>query len=318
MSEREAKQLAAGRAVEEAPDDPPQLMRRAIRAVAAAHAVVARSYELIAQRSVADVPAGTGGYPDANAQRAVLRATVDDYVGHLRDAGKPPERALVQLKLVLKETPTHELKAAQRDRLVEDIVRWGIEAYYRARPTGFVKVPSAEVKRVIQDGLTTLAESGLHALLAQLNARTRFRYTAALHIESPLLRIIALFDRENPERRCGDDIRLLADTYCGIVAERRQMFSTPNARTDPRLAAHPARDSAVQSYQGAPIFTRNWRVWGTLCHFDTRPRLLIEDEVEVLVWVAGSVPSTWLERDRCRAEESSTSASPLESRNTGF
>ena len=303
MSEREARQLAAGRAVDEAPRDPSLLMRRAIRAVAAAHAVVAKSYELISRpRSAADGGADTVGDADADSQRAMLRATVDDYIIHLRDAGKPPERALVHLKLVLNETPTHELAATERDRLLEEIVRWGIDAYFRARQTGFVKVPTAVVKGVIRESLATLAESGLHALLAQLNARTRYRYTSALHIESPLLQTIATFDRESPERRCGGDIHLLANTFCGIVAERRQMFSTPNARTDARLAAHPARHSAARSYQGAPIFTRNWRVWGTLCHFDIRPRLLIEDEVDVLVWVAGSLPSSWLERDRSRVD----------------
>ena len=51
------------------------------------------------------------------------------------------------------------------------------------------------------------------------------------------------------------------------------------------VVTHIARER-VQSYCGVPIWLDGGRLWGTLCHYDVRPRLLPHAEVEVLERVA--------------------------------
>jgi hypothetical protein len=63
--------------------------------------------------------------------RTALRDAVGGYVRALRASGEPSERMLVQVKGVLRETLTDGLPSDERARLHDDVVRWGIEAYYR-------------------------------------------------------------------------------------------------------------------------------------------------------------------------------------------
>ena len=309
MLEPERRPVADGVAQDPALPDPALLMRRAIRAVAAAEATVAKTRADAAHREVdlqqRQATSSTRAYGRTNDHQAdvdrrraeiqgevegVLHIAVEQYIGLLRDAGKAPERALVQLKGVLRDTPTEDLDRADRAHLMERVVRWGIEAYYRVPQAADARARPSDVETLVRDCLTTLTESGPHALLARLNARTGYRFTAIYRIEGPLLRNVALFDRENPARRVGSDIDRLADTCCEIATETWRPFPTGDACADPRLGTRHAGLSSVQPYQGAPIFTLNRRVWGTLCHFDLRARLMSHAEVEVLAWVASALP----------------------------
>lgn len=132
--------------------------------------------------------------------------------------------------------------------------------------------------------------------LGILNERTRYRFTGLYHVEPPLLRNEYLFDRENPSLSLGGDANPLSDTYCGIVAAAEQPFVAADARTDARLTSHPARDSIV-SYVGVPVRSIDGRIFGTLCHFDYRPRILPLDEVAVLEAISRCV-SQWLTETR--------------------
>lgn len=110
-----------------------------------------------------------------------------------------------------------------------------------------------------------LRAEDVHAALSFLNARTRFRFTGLLPMESDAPGRGQLFDRENPALRLAS-------------------------------AAHPA--GTALSCAAVPLRVRSGRVWGTLCHYDYRPRLLRTQEREVLEAV-GPVVVAWLD-DRPR------------------
>lgn len=146
----------------------------------------------------------------------------------------------------------------------------------------------AEVARRLNAG-------GVRAALSLLNARTRFRYTGLYRLAPPQLRNVALVDRENPAINVSGAVCDLRETYCSITAGGDAPFEVPDAPVDPRLDAHPARQS-VQSYGGVPVRGRRGEVLGTLCHFDGRPRLLPSGELALLEQVA-PLFTLFLERD---------------------
>ena len=146
---------------------------------------------------------------------------------------------------------------------------------------------AAEVGRLLRS-------SNVVPALAYLNARTRFRFTGIYRVEPPLLRNLHLFDRENPALNVSGNAGPLEDTYCSITARSQRGFSTPDALADRRLDSHAARDSVI-SYCGIPIRMEDGRVWGTLCHFDVRPRLVPPTEVPVLESVV-TLFAEWVQR----------------------
>ena len=123
--------------------------------------------------------------------------------------------------------------------------------------------------------------NGVVAALGYLNARVRFRYTGIFHPEPPLLRNFHLFDRENPTLNVSGNVIALVDGYCGLTCSSNSPFATPDSLRDARLDAHPARES-MRSYVGVPLRMTDDTAWGTLCHFDMRPRVIPPSEVSVL------------------------------------
>jgi GAF domain-containing protein len=130
-----------------------------------------------------------------------------------------------------------------------------------------------------------LEECGIGAAVELLNGRTRFRYTGIYRAEPPRLRNVYLYDRENPTLNVSGAVTPIETTYCSITCATDAPFTTPDAGADPRLAAHPARESVI-SYAGVPLRLPGGRAWGTLCHFDVRPRLLPPHELDALASVA--------------------------------
>ena len=130
-----------------------------------------------------------------------------------------------------------------------------------------------------------LRAGGMVAALRYLNARTRFRFTGVYRADPPVLRNLYLFDRENPALNVCGDVVPLTGTYCAIAYGDNEPFTTDDAQRDERLRAHPARES-VLSYCGVPLRDDRGRAWGTLCHYDVRPRLLSLPERHVLEDVA--------------------------------
>lgn len=127
-------------------------------------------------------------------------------------------------------------------------------------------------------------QKGLHAALGFLNERTRHRYTGAYRFEPPMLRSVALYDREHP-RVNATLYRPLQDTYCAFVAATGRPFSVADSRAHPELRDHPAREM-IQAYHAEPLFDHESRCFGSLCHWDVRPRLIASEEIQVLREIA--------------------------------
>jgi GAF domain-containing protein len=155
-----------------------------------------------------------------------------------------------------------------------------------------VQSHDATTRRVVREVLARLDEDGALAALAWLNARTRFRFTGLYRAQPPVLRNLYLVDRENPTLNVSGEVCPLDETYCAITCARDGDFATFDARRDARLVGHPARRSVI-SYAGVPVRVAGGRVWGTLCHYDLRPRLLPPTELAHLDAVA-PVFAAWL------------------------
>ena len=123
--------------------------------------------------------------------------------------------------------------------------------------------------------------SGMHAALEYLNARTRCRFTGLFHVDPPLLRNVHLFDRENRHVNVCGGVHSIDIGYCGVVCQMGAPFLTSDAAHDPRLKLHPAKNSML-AYAGAPIELVQSGSWGTICHFDLRPRIIEVEELSVL------------------------------------
>lgn len=130
-----------------------------------------------------------------------------------------------------------------------------------------------------------LSSVGPAAALRYLNGRTRFRFTGIYRSDPPLLRNLYLYDRENPAVNVSGAVSRVEQTFCSIVVGESRSFDTENALEDHRLTAHPARER-VLAYCGVPIRRVDGSVWGTLCHYDARPRLMLPQERQVLEAVA--------------------------------
>lgn len=157
---------------------------------------------------------------------------------------------------------------------------------------------TGEARDVAGSCAQLLSTDGPLAALRFLNERTRFRFTGVYRAEPPLLRNVHLYDRENPTLNVSGDVSRLDDTYCAIVWGGDRPFATADAPLDTRLVAHASRES-IRSYCGVPIRHESGSVFGTLCHFDVRPRLLSPTEIEVLTLAAScfaSSPRCWSAR----------------------
>jgi GAF domain-containing protein len=141
-------------------------------------------------------------------------------------------------------------------------------------------VSDGALEAVVERFSTILREEGVHAALAFLNGRTRHRFTAVYRFDPPMLRTLGLFDRENPTLRLGGD-KPMRETYCSLVWESAAPFATDDSGRDTRLVDHPARESVI-AYCGVPIFADDGSCFGSLCHFDLRPRLAPITELPLL------------------------------------
>lgn len=129
-----------------------------------------------------------------------------------------------------------------------------------------------------------LERDGVRGALRYLNQRTRHRYTGIYRFDPPMLRSVVLYDRENPSLQTGSDTRI-EQSYCSLVRDDERPVTIADADGDPRVAAHPAR-ARYQAYCGTPVRDGDGRCVGSLCHFDSRPRLVPEGELPLLARAA--------------------------------
>ena len=136
---------------------------------------------------------------------------------------------------------------------------------------------------------------GLRTALGYLNSRTRFRYTGAYRFSPPLLCSIDIFDRENPALALCAQVEMKT-TYCSIVGHDGAALAVDNAESDARVMKHPAREQ-FSAYCGVPLRGRDGRAFGSLCHYDARPRIGTADHLELLGRVAPLVAAHVLSRE---------------------
>ena len=143
---------------------------------------------------------------------------------------------------------------------------------------------SAPTDGVCDQCTAIIASQGVRQAIKFLNERTRFRFTGVYRVDPPQLCNVELFDRENPELNLSGGVTRLNATYCALTYASGP-FETDDSRSDHRLTDHASRQSVI-SYAGVPLRLANGQVWGTLCHFDLRPRLLPHGERAILESVA--------------------------------
>jgi GAF domain-containing protein len=139
-----------------------------------------------------------------------------------------------------------------------------------------------------------LEADGLHTALGYLNSRTRFRYTGAYRFAPPLLCSIEIYDRENPTLGISAEVEMRS-TYCSIVELRHEPLAVDNAEEDARVSTHPAREKFA-AYCGVPLRRPGGEPFGTLCHFDPRPRIGSSEQITLLERIAPLVAAYSLAR----------------------
>ena len=71
---------------------------------------------------------------------------------------------------------------------------------------------------------------------------------------------------------------------------RDGLFCTSNTAEDSRLDGHKYQ-GVLGAYYGVPLLNNAGKLYGTLCHFDSVPRSLGDEEFDVLQQAAKILPS---------------------------
>ena len=135
----------------------------------------------------------------------------------------------------------------------------------------------AELKRLLR-------EQGLRPALIFLNHLTQHRFSALYQFENDCLRNLYFYDREHPHVEHTEEIPVTA-SYCVFLRDSGQLFHTSDALRDERVRTHPQREK-LQAYCGVPIHDATGRLFGSICHFDLEPRVISDDDVDLMEAVA--------------------------------
>ena len=131
----------------------------------------------------------------------------------------------------------------------------------------------AELKAIIR-------AEGIRAGLIFLNGLTEHRFSALYQFENKQLRNLYFFDREYPEIETADEIPVTA-SYCVFVRETGQLFHTSDALRDDRVRSHPKREQ-ILAYCGLPVLDADGKLFGSICHFDLQPRVIADEDVDLM------------------------------------
>ena len=125
---------------------------------------------------------------------------------------------------------------------------------------------------------------GVRPALIFLNHLTQHRFSALYQFENERLRNIYFYDREYPEVESTEEIAVTA-SYCVFLRRTGLLFHTSDALRDDRVRTHPKREQ-VQAYCGVPVLDANGKLFGSICHFDLQPRVISDDDVDLMEAVA--------------------------------
>jgi CheY-like chemotaxis protein len=118
-----------------------------------------------------------------------------------------------------------------------------------------------------------IAANDVRRLLAVLNGHGTYRYSSLFRFADGRLDSIWTFDRARPNADASATDLPIAGSYCTYIESATAAIYITDAKTDPRVADHPKRDS-LRSYCGVPLFRADGSLFGTLCHYDEEPRPL--------------------------------------------
>jgi GAF domain-containing protein len=126
----------------------------------------------------------------------------------------------------------------------------------------------------------TVDAEGLRAAMRWLNQQVPYRFTAIFRFDGDMLRNICFVDKQNPELIACTDQPIM-DSYCIYIHRTGEEFRLENSIADQRVAGHPKQQGYL-SYYGIPLFDRDNRMLGTVCHFDQLPVHVTEAIVSAL------------------------------------
>lgn len=121
-----------------------------------------------------------------------------------------------------------------------------------------------------------------------LNARVPHRYTAVYRLDKGVLRNLYVFDKRAEVVPEFLEAVPLQDSFCQFVL-REGLFRTVGTAQDARLDGHKYQ-GAIGSYHGLPITDNFGELFGTICHFDTEPLGMADEEFHVLRQAAKILP----------------------------
>jgi GAF domain-containing protein len=127
--------------------------------------------------------------------------------------------------------------------------------------------------------LAEIEMGGIEAGLRFLNARTAYRYTGVYRLEGAMMRNIYLYDRLGESVSKFEKVPL-GDSFCQFVMAEGG-FCTSDSSRDERLLEHTYR-GVLNAYFGLPLSRKPGTLYGTLCHFDFKPVVIDDREIEFL------------------------------------
>lgn len=134
-------------------------------------------------------------------------------------------------------------------------------------------------------GLSAVLErDGVKGALRFLNQRTVHRLTAVYRFDGDDLVNEQLYDREDPFAKVQPPGPISA-SYCRLVRETNGSITISNARLDERVTDHPKRET-IGSYVGASIPNADGTPYGSLCHYDPRPHVFSDLDLDLLTEAA--------------------------------
>lgn len=142
---------------------------------------------------------------------------------------------------------------------------------------------------------TLLERQDIRAAVIFLNGLTTHRFTALYRFDHENLQNLCVYDRENPDQEAlMPDIPIMA-SYCVFVRNHASLFAVTESLQDERLLEHP-KQQLIQSYCGVPLLDEDGKMFGTICHFDFRPRAISDTNVELMEKVAQLIKSVPLKK----------------------
>lgn len=127
----------------------------------------------------------------------------------------------------------------------------------------------------------------LKSTLARVAEATGCRYTSLFRFEQNELVSVWTFDRSDDAVDSFPLQTPIDASYCVLVKEARTVVVIENALTDQRAANHPKQHD-LATYVGAPIFSADGTMFGTLCSYDAAPRS-INDQAKATLTEAAQV-----------------------------